>query len=251
MTPKREISFERFTSILAPRVKTNFAVSKGASKGATPKAGAEDTGAAQVWTPRKKKPKVSPTKDEATTRAGPFSAFGKTYLTQKSMEQAKTAHAAKKDKDKGKSCKGKSGKVSKKEPGNGKTPPTKEWMKTQPCYYHASGKCQRGAKCVLEALTLPSGALWAISTVGSKAPASKRSKVSQSVPGFPPDPRAPLGRMCRTTIQSVQPASHSCPKDKAPKGDLVGAQRCCSYQTQARGTKLGSARCSLNQKRTQ
>ena len=120
---------------------------KGASKGATPKAGAEDTGAAQVWTPRKKKPKVSPTKDEATTRAGPFSAFGETYLTQKVMEQAKTAHAAKKDKDKGKSGNGKSGKVSKKETGNGKTPSTKEWMKTQPCYYHASGKCQRGAKC--------------------------------------------------------------------------------------------------------
>ena len=32
MIPKRKISFEQFTSILAPRVKTSFPVSKGASK---------------------------------------------------------------------------------------------------------------------------------------------------------------------------------------------------------------------------
>ena len=103
-----------------------------------------------MWAPRKK-PRVSPTKKEVTTKAGPFNAFGKTYLTQKSMDQAKAAHAAKKDKDKGKAGKGKgnntTSKASKKEAGNPQTPPTKEWMKTQPCYYHASGKCQRGAKC--------------------------------------------------------------------------------------------------------
>ena len=99
ITPKRRISFEKFTSILAPRVKTNFAVSKGASKGTTPKAGAEDRGAVQVWAPRKK-PRVAPIhKEEATTKAGPFNAFGKTYLTQKVLDQAKAAHAAKKDKD--------------------------------------------------------------------------------------------------------------------------------------------------------
>ena len=102
-----------------------------------------------MWTPREKKPKVSPThKDEATPEAGPFNAFGKTYLTQKALDQAKAAHAAKKDKDKVKVGKGKGKpKVSKKDAGQAKTPPTKEWMKTQPCYYYASGKCQRGAKC--------------------------------------------------------------------------------------------------------
>ena len=75
-------------------------------------------------------------KKTAAAKAGPFSAFGKTYLSQKCLDQAKAAHAAKKDKEKGAGGKGGSpaGKGAKKGAGKAtKTPPTKEWMKSQPC----------------------------------------------------------------------------------------------------------------------
>lgn len=152
MTPQRELSLERFTTILDPRIKTGqwAPTSKGAGKGATTKGAAEGSESAQVWSPRKK-PRVSPKKKpDAAAKVGPVNAFGKTYLIQKALDQAKAAHATKKEKEKGADGKGSpaAAKAAKKGAGKlAKTHSTKEWMKTQPCYYYSSGKCQRGAKC--------------------------------------------------------------------------------------------------------
>ena len=142
-------NFERFTGILSPRLKTGQwnPAGKGTGKGAAGRAAAGEPDAVGDW-PAKKRPRGTPKKTPAA-KAIPFSAFGKTYLTQKSLDQAKASFAAKKEKDKGAGGKGVSPtKGAKKCAGKAaKTPPTKEWMMTQPCHYYSFGKCQRGAKC--------------------------------------------------------------------------------------------------------